>query len=107
MNLSFLLDYAVKGLIGLVTMYVGIKMPLWLNSAKKKNQATEIAIIAEAIVALVIANNPNLPWQQVMKDAITTIKSDIEGISSKVAERAIADALYKKGVIGAKVEANK
>jgi hypothetical protein len=107
MNLSFLLDYAVKGLIGLVTMYVGIKMPSWLNSAKKKNQATEIAIIAEAIVALVIANNPNLPWQQVMKDAISQIKSDIEGISSKVAERAIADALYKKGVLNAREEVSK
>ncbi len=102
-----LVNQIIQGVVGIVLMVVGLKMPSWINSTKKKNQAMQITTIANAIVALALINNPNTPWLTIFDQSISKLQEEIQGLDPKIAKRAVADALYAKGVIGARTEANK
>jgi len=97
----------ITGALGIIFSIVGLKLPSWINSTKKKNQAIQITTIAHSLVAMAIMNNPNIPWLTILDQVTIQLQGEIEGLNPKIAKRAVADALYAKGVIGAKVEANK
>jgi len=96
-----IISTTIQGVIGLVLAVIGLKLPSWLNSAKKKNQAQEWLAIANGVVSLILINNPNLAWRTVMQNAIDQLQQQIDGLSPEIAKRLVADALYSKGVTGA------
>jgi len=102
------IDPTVSNLIlGALAIVFSFFVKKHINSTTDKNRATLYTQIAGDIVSLIVLNNPNLPWQEVMKDAIAQIRAQIADIPEDVAKRAVAGALYDKGVIALKTEAGK
>lgn len=99
------IDPTVSNLIlGALSIVFSFFLKKHLNSVTDKNRATLYTQIANDIVSLIILNNPTLPWDQVMKDAITQIQQQIADITPAIAKRVVAGALVDKGVIGAAKE---
>lgn len=102
------IDPTVSNLIlGALAIVFSFFVKKHINSATDKNRAIKYAQIAGDIVSLIILNNPNWPWEQVMKDAIAQIEAQIADITPEIAKRVVAGALYDKGVIALKTEAGK
>ncbi len=102
------IDPTISNLIlGALALVFSFLIKKHINTASDKNRALTYAQIAGDIVSLIIANNPDIPWDKVMSDAIAQIQAQISDITPEIAKRVVAGALDDKGVIALKTEAGK